>query len=175
MTGANQECFEDCVPDLLDKSRWLKSQQYWHKCFECDSNEDNWFTTTRYPYILEGPLFQWTLNWDINQHRRMVLLVLLINESHHVCERCMVPHLRPSTAVALLNSEYVKNMFWWKRIQKAFRFWHKINLPAIAFWCLIVSCTFNEKYHQNLSLSQKMCNECPKHSWATRTQLGERE
>lgn len=28
MTGANRECFKDCVPDLLDKSRWLKSQQY---------------------------------------------------------------------------------------------------------------------------------------------------
>lgn len=28
MTGANQECFKACVPDLLDKSRWLKSQQY---------------------------------------------------------------------------------------------------------------------------------------------------
>jgi len=28
MTGANQECFKDCVPDLLDEDRWLKSQQY---------------------------------------------------------------------------------------------------------------------------------------------------
>lgn len=28
MTGANQEYFKDCVPDLLDKSRWLKIQQY---------------------------------------------------------------------------------------------------------------------------------------------------
>lgn len=28
MTGANQVCCKDCVPDLLVKSRWLKSQQY---------------------------------------------------------------------------------------------------------------------------------------------------
>lgn len=28
MTEANQESFKECVPDLLDKSRWLKIQQY---------------------------------------------------------------------------------------------------------------------------------------------------
>lgn len=63
-----------------------------HKCFECDPNEHNWFTTTWYPYTLWGPLFKQMLHWDINQHRGMVLLVL-INEIQHLRVRCMVLYL----------------------------------------------------------------------------------
>lgn len=64
----------------------------WHKCFECDSNEHNRCTTTWYPYTLWGPLFQWMLHQDINQHRGMFLLVL-INEIYHFCVTHVVLYL----------------------------------------------------------------------------------
>jgi len=70
----------------------VEESTIWHKCFECDPNEHNWFTTTWYPYTLGGTLFQWTLHWDINQHRGMFLLVL-INEIHHLYVRCMVLYI----------------------------------------------------------------------------------
>lgn len=67
----------------------VEESTIWHKCFECDPNEHNWFTTTWYPYTLWGCLFQWMLCWEINQHREIFLLVL-INEICHLCARCMV-------------------------------------------------------------------------------------
>lgn len=70
----------------------VEESTIWHKCFECDSNEHNWCTTTWYPYTLWGPLFQWMLHRDINQHRGMFQLVL-INEIYRLCVTCVVLYL----------------------------------------------------------------------------------
>lgn len=68
----------------------VEESTIWHKCFECDLNEHNWFTTSWYPYTLWGPLFQWMTHWDINQQHREMFLLVLINEIHHLCMRYAV-------------------------------------------------------------------------------------
>lgn len=56
----------------------------WHKCFECDLNEHNWFPTTWYPYSLWGPLSHIEALRHKSAHRDVS--TMLINEIHHLYE-----------------------------------------------------------------------------------------
>lgn len=137
MTGANQVFSKDCVPDLLVKSRWLKSQQY-----DISALSVIWMSITdSLPHgiqILCGGLYPTLRHWDINQHTGMFLLCWSMR--YIIYMRFMVLCLlTTSYRCCPNNSEYLKNVFCWQGIQKCFWFLHKVNLHDIPCQYLIDS------------------------------------
>lgn len=115
MTGANEVCCKDCVPDLLVKSRWLKSQQYDISALSVIRVS----ITDSLPHgihILCGGLYLTLRHWDINQHTGMFLLCWSMR--HIIYMRCMVLCLlKTSYRCCPHNTECLKNMLCWQRIQ----------------------------------------------------------
>lgn len=140
MTGANQVCSKDCVPDLLVKSRWLKRQQYDISALSVIRMS----ITDSLPHgihILCGGLYSTLRHWDINQHTGMFLPCWSMR--YIIYMRCMVLCLlKTSYRCCPHNSEHLKNMFCWQGIQKSFWFLHTINLHDIPHQYLIV-CSYS--------------------------------